>query len=660
MSALSALPVVHGDPILEHLVSLVRPEFAVERYRPDPDDPVLARARCQVVDCDRPSRSFGLCAAHHHRWNWQGRPDLAGFVATTVPVASSVARVDETFDLSALPLRCRLELAFVLQCRHDERGRGLSPLAVRPVTAMLAGMGAASLLERTLGEWIADLPVKGTTTTASAVGFLRYAYRHLEDVASGGDAEAEYTRDDWDAGHLGVGAPGTVGHHRVSFARIPQPWLRQAVKSWARGRLTGGMSFGAIRRDATALTWFSTWLAQACPDAADASVITRARLEAYLAHLLAVGPVANTRLGYLTSLRGFLDTARRQDLLKGLPAGATLYNDDMPKRPKGLPRFVPEDQMAQLESDTALARLPDATTRHLVVVLIETGLRAGDACRLRVDCIVVDSVGWPCLRFFNTKVAAEQLIPLSAKAAAVIAAQQANVMRVWPLSPWLFPAPKANPDGARPFEYATLRGRLGRWQEAIGLHDQAGRPIRVSAHQWRHTVGTRLINQGVPEHVVQRLLGHASPAMTATYARLHDSTIREAFDAYCQRRVNIDGEQLSYDPVAPTAEAEWVKHHLGRIQASLPNGYCGRPPQQDCPHPNACLTCADFQTTVEFLPTHRRQADETAKLITAAEIDGHHRLADNHRQVLGHLQRIIPALEALGALDDTEDDRDRP
>ena len=64
--------------------------------------------------------------------------------------------------------------------------------------------------------------------------------------------------------------------------------------------------------------------------------------------------------------------------------------------------------------------------------------------------------------------------------------------------------------------------------------------------------------------------------------------------------------------------------------------------------PEATAAREDFQTTVEFLPAHRRQADETAKLIAAAEADGHHRLADNHRQVLGHLQRIIPASMHLG------------
>ena len=57
-------------------------------------------------------------------------------------------------------------------------------------------------------------------------------------------------------------------------------------------------------------------------------------------------------------------------------------------------------------------------------------------------------------------------------------------------------------------------------------------------------------------------------------------------------------------------------------------------PQQDCPHPNACLTCPDFQTTVEFLPTHRQQADLIRELLNAAEASGRQRQADNHRKVL--------------------------
>ena len=135
--------------------------------------------------------------------------------------------------------------------------------------------------------------------------------------------------------------------------------------------------------------------------------------------------------------------------------------------------------------------------------------------------------------------------------------------------------------------------------------------------------------------------------MTATYARLHDTTVREAFAANCETQVDMTGRRLPFDPASPTAETEWVRHHLARIQASLPNGYCGQPPQQHCPHPNACLTCPHFQTTVEFLPVHRLQAEATRKLIAAAENEGRLRLAANHRQVLESLERIIPALDAM-------------
>ena len=79
--------------------------------------------------------------------------------------------------------------------------------------------------------------------------------------------------------------------------------------------------------------------------------------------------------------------------------------------------------------------------------------------------------------------------------------------------------------------------------------------------------------------------------MTSHYAKVHDTTIREAFDRYQSQRVNISGQRIGYDPDAPTASAEWVKHNLNRVRDSLPNGYCARPAQQDCPHPNACLTC---------------------------------------------------------------------
>jgi hypothetical protein len=272
-------------------------------------------------------------------------------------------------------------------------------------------------------------------------------------------------------------------------------------------------------------------------------------------------------------------------------------------------------------------------------------LRAGDACALPFDPLLTDSSGWPCLRFHAHKMRAEQLVPLSDKAVRAVRDQQRLVEQTWPRgSPWLFPARR---DPTLPQAYDTFRCAFERWQQLIGLHDEAGRPTHAVPHQLRHSLGTRLINKGVPLPVVQRLLCHASPQMTNVYAHLHDTTVRAELERYWASRVDVEGRLLGFDPGAPTADAEWLKHNMARAADTLPNGYCGRPPQQECPHPNACLTCPQFQTTVQFLPVHRRQRALTADLIDAADGAGRQRLADNHRRVLANLDKIITTLEDL-------------
>ena len=54
------------------------------------------------------------------------------------------------------------------------------------------------------------------------------------------------------------------------------------------------------------------------------------------------------------------------------------------------------------------------------------------------------------------------------------------------------------------------------------VRDATGALFRVHPHGFRHTVGTRMINNDVPQRVVQQFLGHESPSMTARYAHIHD------------------------------------------------------------------------------------------------------------------------------------------
>ena len=130
---------------------------------------------------------------------------------------------------------------------------------------------------------------------------------------------------------------------------------------------------------------------------------------------------------------------------------------------------------------------------------------------------------------------------------------------------------------------------------------------------------------------------------TAHYARIHDSTIRRHWEA--ARKVNINGQTVTLDPGGQLADAAWARQRAGRATQALPNGYCGLPLIKQCPHANACLTCPMFITTAEFLPQHREHHRQVLQIISAAQARGQDRLAEMNRQVAGHLDTIITALQ---------------
>ena len=392
-------------------------------------------------------------------------------------------------------------------------------------------------------------------------------------AGAGDDPENRYAADIWHASDLGVAA--ARGRATVSFTAINPLWLRDATKRWSRQRLVLNYAFNTVRAATLAFKRFSTFLASCQPPVQHPYQIDRALIERYLAWI-ALRPLSeSTKSLSKVFLRVFLEENRRYGWVNAIAADAVIYHDELSARRASLPRFIPEFVMAQLESDTNLDRLTPHY-RHMVVLLTETGLRAGDACALVFDPLLTDSTGSACLRFQAHKMRAEQLVPLSDMALRAVKDQQCLVEQHHSHgSPWLFPARR---DPTLPQAYDSFRRAFIHWQQQIALHDEAGRPIHVVAHQFRHSLGTRLINQGVPQPVIQRLLGHASPQMTNVYAHLHDTTVREELERYWKTRVDVEGQRLGFDPDAPTADAEWLKHNLARVADTLPNGYCGRPP----------------------------------------------------------------------------------
>lgn len=72
--------------------------------------------------------------------------------------------------------------------------------------------------------------------------------------------------------------------------------------------------------------------------------------------------------------------------------------------------------------------------------------------------------------------------------------------------------------------------------------------------------------------------------MTSHYARLTYRTIRQQWER--ARKVDSSGRDITAQVDGPHADADWMQHNLARAKMALPNGYCGLPLQQSCPHAN--------------------------------------------------------------------------
>jgi integrase len=506
---------------------------------------------------------------------------------------------------------------------------------VMRVVRFLATSNAVSLLDLTEIRWREQISLAAGRDRSQGT-LLAYLRRQVDDLADGGGWEAEYPRDVWQMRRLGF-----PGNQTLDLTRIAQPWLRALTKRWLRWRLGTGLNLETVRRSLRALTRFAGFCQRI--GVTGLAGVDRGVLERWLADLHAQMGGSQRHGDTIGQLSSFLQAIRQHRWDDTLPANALLFTDDYPKRVERPPRALAEQVMAQIEHPDNLAKWPNPAYRLVTLILIRAGLRVSDALTLTRDAVAHDAQGAPYLRYLNHKMKREALVPIDEELHALITAQQEAVAQDHPAADVLFPRPTKNPDGRAPIPAATYRGALYRWLRDVDIRDEHARPVQLTPHQWRHTLGTRLINRDVPQEVVRRILDHDSPQMTAHYARLHDTTVRRHWEA--ARKVDITGQQIVIDPDGPLAEASWANQRLGRATQALPNGFCGLPVQQTCPHANACLTCPMFATTTGFLPEHHNHREQVLQIITAAQARGQDRLVEMNQQVLTNLERIITSLE---------------
>ena len=94
-----------------------------------------------------------------------------------------------------------------------------------------------------------------------------------------------------------------------------------------------------------------------------------------------------------------------------------------------------------------------------------------------------------------------------------------------------------------------------------------------------------------------------------------------------------------------------MKERIARAKQALPNGYCGLPLVQSCPHPNACLSCDNFLTDGSFRKIHERQLAHTEALHDRIKQSENMRLIELLEADERALRHILEGLDAIAADD---------
>ena len=240
------------------------------------------------------------------------------------------------------------------------------------------------------------------------------------------------------------------------------------------------------------------------------SDLQRSHIEAWLNARQKAGIAASSRTCELSELLSCLRFVADRDT----PLSANLFRVAYPERSDPLPRYLTEAEYNRLEQ-VVLAQTADDTPtaardRAWFFTLSHTGLRVSELLNLRLSDLEFASGRLMVRGGKNTRDRVVYLTPTLTQALRTYLSHRQDTVDD---HLWL--------DDGRPLQAHQVRYRLRRWGQLCD--------VAVTPHRLRHTLATRLINQGMSLESLRRLLGHKTLSMTQHYARLYDATVREQF-----------------------------------------------------------------------------------------------------------------------------------
>ena len=432
----------------------------------------------------------------------------------------------------------------------------------------------------------------------------------------------------------------------------PRPDLQELADRWLDAK-SSVLAKATVSHAAVSLRRFIEHLATKFPRIATFGEVTPAHMTSFLQAMAAEPRPRTGRPVSITSRRARAGTVARF-LFDGaawgwenFPTRPVLDVRDLPRLPQRVPRFIPADQLARLMD--AVKTLPCLYQRAALLTARWSGARRGEITRLPLDCLDRYPDGTPRLRIPPGKTMKERMVPLHEEAAEALRAVVALRSR-GPERPvvddrtgdrvrFLFFRRGVRISADYLFQYS-----LADACRQAGLVDGQGRPT-VSAHRFRHTVGTQLAERGAKLHTIMSVLGHQSPHMSMVYARISDAEVLRDYQSVLGPGAAIAGpgaEAIRAGQLSP-ASVDWLRSNFFKTELEL--GHCLRLPSEGPCECDLYLSCAKFVTTPAYAPRLRERHGLELKLAEDARRRQWTREVERH---CGIARRIESLLADLG------------
>ncbi|GJD19298.1 tyrosine-type recombinase/integrase [Rivularia sp. IAM M-261] len=523
-----------------------------------------------------------------------------------------------------------------------------------------------SLLDKKLDEWVLSLrtyliatnkyygcqsfkllstnQMKGYKKEDECIYKFQQIYNFLLNFY---DDRDEYDKEIWDTYKLGFEEKDTnaTRYRWFDFSDLKSSWLYLPVKKFIKYKLPL-IALGTCNHKLLSLKVFNKFLSMHYP-AIKASEINRQVIVDYLGYLMGIYANNEYHHRFISDLRDFLEVSFREKWVN-VTGNKVIYDDDFPKRKRSdKPRYIPEEVIQQIMDN--LSSIKNPAYQRMFLILIECGMRISELCNLRLDCITTDSAGEYLLQYYQSKFKKYITVPISLEVVRIIQTQQEYIRNIFDANCNLLFASERYKSKLKPISYAAFCQNLKLLVYEKDIRDINGKLWVFTSHQCRHTVGFRMINNGVPQHIVQKYLGHESPAMTQVYAHIHDTTLRKEVEKYYESRVvNFQGQaiEISSTILDDNDELEWFKNN---VQArALEHGYCARPKVLgDCDIPGfeGCYNCPHWRTNKNFLPILKSTLERTNSILKKAQDFGWNLQVKKNLPLKENLEKVIKTLE---------------